>query len=472
MRINGVFIIINMSEAYNKFITDSEIKAFDKSHRSTVAFNISRYDAAVVKGKEQYSNLDLAKQRAAHIKNKVIIDLPKYLVDFEASFQSHGGKVIWAQDAAEVVSEILKIAKKHRAKFIVKSKTMVTEEIELNDHLEKAGIESLETDLGEYIVQIAGEKPYHIVTPAMHKSKEEVAQLFNEKFGLSADSTPEQITAFVRGLLREKFYNADIGITGANFLVADIGAVCLTENEGNAMMSMSFPKVHIVVAGIEKLIPKLRDLDLFWPLLATHGTGQNITVYNSIVTGPRKDGENDGPEEMYVVLLDNNRTEILAHKNQRRALACIRCGACLNVCPVYKSIGGHTYGVTYSGPIGSVITPWLSGMKDYKHLGFASSLCGSCTEVCPVKINLHELLLYNRNDSVKEGYASRFDKTLMFGFKTAMRNRKYIDMLSGKNKNKLLRKFFAASWGPRRILPEIAPKSFKELWDEQRNVKK
>jgi len=171
-----------MSEAYNKFITDSEIKAFDKSHRSTVAFNISRYDAAVVKGKEQYSNLDLAKQRAAHIKNKVIIDLPKYLVDFEASFQSHGGKVIWAQDAAEVVSEILKIAKKHRAKFIVKSKTMVTEEIELNDHLEKAGIESLETDLGEYIVQIAGEKPYHIVTPAMHKSKEEVAQLFNEKF--------------------------------------------------------------------------------------------------------------------------------------------------------------------------------------------------------------------------------------------------------------------------------------------------
>jgi L-lactate dehydrogenase complex protein LldF len=461
-----------MSDYYNKFVADSEKKAFDKVHRATLAFNISRYDAAVVRGKEQYLNLELAKERASHIKNKVITDLAKYLVDFEVAFQSRGGKVIWAQDGAEAVSEVLKIVKKQHAKHVVKSKTMVTEEISLNEHLEKAGIESLETDLGEYIVQLAGEKPYHIVTPAMHKSKEEVAALFNEKFGLDAGSTPEQITAYVRELLREKFFTADIGITGANFLVADIGAVCLTENEGNALMSMSFPKVHIVIAGIEKLVPKLRDLDLFWPLLATHGTGQNITVYNTIVSGPRKEGENDGPEEMYVILLDNNRTEILAHKNQRRALACIRCGACLNVCPVYKSIGGHAYGTTYSGPIGSVITPWMRGMKDFKHLSFASSLCGSCTEVCPVKINLHEQLLYNRNDSVKEGYAGRFDKTIMYAYKTAMGKRKYIDMLSGKTKNATLKKLFASTWGPRRTLPEVAPKSFKELWDERREGKK
>jgi L-lactate dehydrogenase complex protein LldF len=461
-----------MSDYYNKFVADSEKKAFDKVHRATLAFNISRYDAAVVRGKEQYLNLELAKERASHIKNKVITDLAKYLVDFEVAFQSRGGKVIWAQDGAEAVSEVLKIVKKQHAKHVVKSKTMVTEEISLNEHLEKAGIESLETDLGEYIVQLAGEKPYHIVTPAMHKSKEEVAALFNEKFGLDAGSTPEQITAYVRELLREKFFTADIGITGANFLVADIGAVCLTENEGNALMSMSFPKVHIVIAGIEKLVPKLRDLDLFWPLLATHGTGQNITVYNTIVSGPRREGENDGPEEMYVILLDNNRTEILAHKNQRRALACIRCGGCLNVCPVYKSIGGHAYGTTYSGPIGSVITPWMRGMKDFKHLSFASSLCGSCTEVCPVKINLHEQLLYNRNDSVKEGYAGRFDKTIMYAYKTAMGKRKYIDMLSGKTKNATLKKLFASTWGPRRTLPEVAPKSFKELWDERREGKK
>lgn len=461
-----------MSDSYNKFVEDSEKKAFDKVHRATLAFNISRYDAAVVKGKQQYANLELARERAAHIKYKVTTELAKYLVDFESSFQSRGGKVIWAQDASEAISEILKIMKRQQAKHVVKSKTMVTEEIALNEHLEKAGIQSLETDLGEYIVQQAGEKPYHIVTPAMHKSKEEVAELFTQKFGLPAGSTPQQITSYVRGLLRDKFFNADIGITGANFLVADIGAVCLTENEGNAMMSMSFPKVHIVVAGIEKIIPKLRDLDLFWPLLATYGTGQNITVYNSIVSGPRQENENDGPEEMYVVLLDNNRTDLLGHKNQRRALGCIRCGACLNVCPVYKSIGGHAYGTTYSGPIGSVITPWMRGMKEYKHLSFASSLCGACSEVCPVKINLHEQLLYNRNDSVKEGLASRFDKTVMYAYKTSMGKRKYIDMMSGKTKNKVLKKFFAASWGPRRELPEVAAKSFKELWDERREGKK
>jgi L-lactate dehydrogenase complex protein LldF len=461
-----------MSDSYNKFVEDSEKKAFDKVHRATLAFNISRYDAAVVKGKEQYSNLELAKERAAHIKNKVITDMAKYLVDFEAAFQSRGGKVIWAQDGTEAVSEVLKIVKKQQARHVVKSKTMVTEEISLNEHLEKAGIESLETDLGEYIVQLAGEKPYHIVTPAMHKSKEQVAELFTEKFGMEQGSSPQQVTAFVRNLLREKFFNADIGITGANFLVSDIGAVCLTENEGNALMSMSFPKVHIVIAGIEKLIPKLRDLDLFWPLLATYGTGQNVTVYNSIITGPKQDGENDGPEEMYVILLDNNRTEILAHKNQRRALGCIRCGACLNICPVYKSVGGHAYGTTYSGPIGSVITPWMRGMKDFKHLSFASSLCGACTEVCPVKINLHELLLYNRNDSVKEGLATRFDKTVMYAYKTVMGKRKYMDLLSGKTKNSALKKFFAPSWGPRRELPEVAAQSFKQLWDERKQGKK
>lgn len=460
-----------MNDSYNRFIGDSTRKAADKEHRAKLAYNISRYDQAVVKGKTQYTQLETARERAAHIRNKVITDLPKYLVDFEAAFQSRGGKVIWAQDASEALSEILKIAKKHQARLVVKSKTMVSEEIGLNESLHKSGIESLETDLGEYIVQLAGEKPYHIVTPAMHKSKEEVAALFHSKFGLDPASTPEQITAYVRNLLREKFLQADIGITGANFLAADIGAVCVTENEGNAMMSMSFPKVHIVIAGIEKLIPRMRDLDLFWPLLATHGTGQFVTAYNSILTGPRQEGENDGPDEMYVILLDNNRTELLSHKNQRRALGCIRCGACLNACPVYKTIGGHAYGTTYSGPIGAVITPWMRGMKDFKHLSFASSLCGKCTEVCPVKINLHEQLLYNRSDSVKEGHTSRTDKTVMFLYKKAMSKRKFMDMFSSKTKNSALNKLFAHAWGNGRSMPEIAPKSFHDLWEEKRGIK-
>ncbi len=450
---------------------DAEKKAFDLAHRKTIRFNMARYDTAVVNGKMQYSNIELAKERAAHLKNKVIIDLPKYLLDFESNFQSRGGKVIWAVDADEALKEITKILKKNGAKHVVKSKTMVTEEIELNDYFEKNGIESLETDLGEYIVQVAGQKPYHIVTPAMHMSKEDVSELFNKKFGTPPDSSPADIAAHVRKLLREKFYTADVGISGANFLVADTGAVCLTENEGNGMMSISFPKIHIVVAGIEKLIPRLTDLDLFWPLLATYGTGQNISVYNSIITGPRQEGETDGPEEMYVVLLDNNRTELLAHKNQRRALACIRCGACLNACPVYRNIGGHTYGTTYSGPIGSVITPWMSGMKDYKHLSFASSLCGACTEVCPVKINLHELLLYNRNDSVKEGYTRRLDRIIFKSYKSAMLHRNMLNMTSGKTKNKFMKRFVAKLWGPRRTLPVIAEKSFNQLWEERRGDK-
>jgi L-lactate dehydrogenase complex protein LldF len=460
-----------MTEIYNKFRQDSEIKASDHSHRQKIGYNISRYDEAVVRGKQQYVNLELARQRAANIKYKSISELEKNLADFEANFERNGGKVIWAQDAADALREIDAIMVKHNATRVVKSKTMVSEEIGLNEHLEGKGIESLETDLGEFIVQQAGEPPYHIVTPAMHKSKEDVAKLFQDKFGMPANSTPEQITAYVRKLLREKFFFADVGITGANFIIVDTGSVCLTENEGNGLLSMSFPRVHIVIAGIEKVIPSFKNLDLFWPLLATHGTGQNLTAYNSIISGPRQDGEIDGPQEMYVILLDNGRSDVLARKHQRRALSCIRCGACLNTCPVYKTIGGHTYGSTYSGPIGSVITPWLKGMNDFKHLSYASSLCGSCSEVCPVKINLHELLLYNRNDSIKMRTYSVFDAVSMYAWKKIMLNRKWMDTGSGKFKNLVLNKVFAKAWGQRRQLPVISERNFKQLWEERREGK-
>ncbi len=460
-----------MQEVYRKFIKESEKKAFNLEHRNKINFNISKYNVAVEKGKKQYKDLDLAKKRAASIKHKVINELEKYLLEFVANFEKGGGKVIWAQDKEEAVSEILTIMKRYNAKKVVKSKSMITEEIEINEALEKNNIESLETDLGEYIVQIAGEKPYHIVTPAMHKSRDDVAKLFHEKFNTPRDSTPSEITLFVREKLRDKFLNADIGITGGNFLIADTGSVCLTENEGNALMSVSFPKVHIAVVGIEKIIPSLTDLDLFWPLLASHGTGQNITVYNSVISGPRQGGETDGPDEMYLVLLDNNRSELLKHNEQRAALTCIRCGACLNACPVYKNIGGHTYATTYSGPIGSVITPYLKNMDKYKHLSFASSLCGNCTEVCPVKIPLHELLLYNRNDSVKAGYSKTIDKISMYCMKKILLKRKRMDMFNAGMKNIALRTFIKKVWGPRRELPVIAKKSFRELWLQKKGLK-
>ncbi|MBP6335150.1 MAG: lactate utilization protein, partial [Bacteroidia bacterium] len=360
-----------MSLHSEQFLLDAESKVFDKEHRRKLAFNIQQYDNKVVQGKNQFSDLELARQRAAMIKWKVLENLDKYLIEFESNFQKRGGRVVWAPTAQDALDEIVRVMKSVNAKTVVKSKSMTTEEIHVNAALEKEGIESIETDLGEFIVQLRDEHPYHIVTPAMHLSKEDVAKTFHEKFKLPLSSTPKEITAFVRTRLREKYQRADVGITGANFIIADTGSIAVTENEGNALMSVAFPKIHIVIVGIEKLIPSLTDLDLFWPLLATHGTGQNITVYNSILSGPKLQSEKDGPSEMIVILLDNGRSNLLAQTDQRQALSCIRCGACLNACPIYKGVGGHAYGATYSGPIGSVITPHLSGMKEFKHSSYA-----------------------------------------------------------------------------------------------------
>ncbi|MBW6497832.1 MAG: lactate utilization protein [Bacteroidales bacterium] len=455
-----------MTQTQTQFLTDSETKAFDLDHRATIAFNIGRYDEAVVKGKLQYANLALARRRAAIRKHRVIENLEDHLKDFEYHFIRNGGKVLWAQDVDEARRAVLEILEKNYVKLVVKSKSMVTEEIDLTGFLEKNGIETLETDLGEYIVQLCNEKPYHIVTPVMHKSARDVARIFHEKFGLPEDSTPAEITDFVRTTLREKFQKAQAGITGANFLISSTGAVALTENEGNGVLSMSMPPIHIVVTGIEKILPTIDDLDLFWPLLATHGTGQQLSVYNTLVSGPRKRDEADGPAQMYVVLIDNGRSELLSRIPQRRALACIRCGACLNACPVYRNIGGHTYGTVYSGPIGAVITPHMRGLDDYKHLSYASSLCGKCTEVCPVNIDLHHQLLQNRNLSVRQGLVSKWEKWGMKGYKRFMSKRQWLDMPGAGVKNFGMRLFFGKLWGPRRELPRVAPKSFGERWKE------
>src|SRR6201994_4426448 len=436
-----------MGSTAEEFLVESEGKVFDLSHRRIIHYNIGKYDAAVDRGLSKFINLENAKRKGHVIKWRVMENLDKYLPEFEANFQKRGGKVIWANDAEEANREILNIIQKAGAKTVVKSKSMVTEEIHLNEFLESNHIESLETDLGEYIVQLLGQRPYHIVTPAMHLSKEDIAKLFNEKFGTPLDATPEQLTLKARELLREKYVRADVGITGANFVVADTGSIAISENEGNARLSTTFPKIHIAIVGIEKIIPSMTDLDLFWPMLATHGTGQNITVYNSILSGPRQPNETDGPEEMYVVLLDNGRTNLLAQKEQRQGLYCIRCGACLNACPVYKNIGGHTYETTYSGPIGSIITPHMRGMEEFKHLSYASSLCGKCTEVCPVKIDIHKMLLLNRRDAVNEGYVPTMEKWGWFAWKKGMLSRKLEDFFSGGTKNKLLKTFFKKSWG-------------------------
>ncbi|WP_347160266.1 LutB/LldF family L-lactate oxidation iron-sulfur protein [Pontibacter chitinilyticus] len=452
-----------------QFLQDAETKAFDQGHRSTIKFNIGKYNAAVQRGLTQYTDHELARERASYIKTNTINNLDKYLMEFESNFTARGGKVIWARDAQEALKEVGEIMKRKRARSVVKSKSMSTEEIHLNDYLEKNGIDVVETDLGEYIVQLAEQRPYHIVTPAMHMSKKDIADLFMRKLGIQPTDDAQELVLTARKLLRDKYTAAEVGITGGNFLLADIGGIAVTENEGNARLSTTFPKTHIAIVGIEKMLPSVMDLDLFWPLLSTSGTGQNVTVYNTILSGPRQPHEKDGPEEMYVILLDNGRTDLLALPEKREALNCIRCGACLNVCPVYKNIGGHTYESTYSGPIGSVITPHYNGMAENKHLSFASSLCGACTSVCPVKINIHNLLLLNRKQSVDEGLADKQETTAFKFWLKAMKSRTLLNLAPAGVKNFVLKQVLKDTWSKRREPLHVPKKSFNQLWKERQS---
>jgi L-lactate dehydrogenase complex protein LldF len=452
------------------FQSDAERKAFDLEHRRKIRFNIGKYDAAVSAGMQLYEQHDLARSRAAYLKAGVLEKLDEYLLQFEAAFTARGGRVVWAQNAQEALDEIGRLTEARQARTVVKAKSMTTEEIHVNKYLQSRGVESVETDLGEYIVQLNGERPYHIVTPAMHLSKADIANIFVKHLGIEHTDDAQQLVLTARHLLRDKYTSAEVGITGGNFLIAKEGGVAVTENEGNARLSATFPKLHIAVVGIEKLIPQLTDLDLFWPLLSTSGTGQQVTVYNTVYFGPRQAGEPDGPEEMVVILLDNGRTNLLARPDRREALRCIRCGACLNVCPVYKNIGGHTYETTYSGPIGSVISPHLSGLKEHQHLSFASSLCGACTSVCPVRINLHNLLLLNRQESVSEGHNAPVEKIAIGLWRWSMRHRWALDILPGRLKDFSLGYLLdQAGWRKRRESLKVADKSFRELWKASHN---
>ena len=449
------------------FIAKSTIKAADLEHRRKINYNISKYNAAVPNGKKQFTNIENTRELAKNIKWEAVEHLDSYLLEFEKKISERGVKVFWADTDEQALEIIGKICTEKNCKTVVKSKSMVTEEIHLNPYLEKLGIESVETDLGEYIQQLDNEPPYHIVTPAMHKSKEDVAKVFTEHLGVPNGLTPEELTQVARNTLREKFANAEVGITGANFILADIGAVAVTENEGNARLSCSMPKTHIVIAGIEKVLPSVHDLHLFWPLLSTFGTGQKVTVYNTIITGAKLENEVDGPTEMYVILLDNGRTNLLVNPTVREALNCIKCGACLNVCPVYKNIGGHSYGTTYSGPIGKVITPYMKGMEDYKHLSYASSLCGACTEVCPVHINIHELLIDNRREAVLEGYSTIAERVAWKAWKKASLSRKLMNSGNAKLKNWVVNKMMKG-WSKHRGDIQFSKKTFNEMWQDFR----
>jgi L-lactate dehydrogenase complex protein LldF len=350
------------------------------------------------------------RSKAHSIKKDVIDHLDKYLEEFEWNCIKNGINIHWASDAAEARKIIIQIAKDSNVKNVVKSKSLTTEEIHLNDFLSENGIESLETDLGEYIVQLNEEMPSHLIIPAMHLSRKDIGKLFQKKLGGNYTEEPKELLRIAREILREKFLKADMGITGVNFGLAASGSFCIVENEANAHFTSSLPKVHVAVMGIEKLLPDMKSLPFFLKLLPPSATGQKSSTYVNFIGGPSREKYGEGPEEVHIVLLDNGRTKILSDPKLRETLFCIRCGACLNVCPVYSQIGGHAYGWVYMGPIGATLIPQYLGEDKGKYSPFLSSLCGACYEVCPVKIDLPHHLLTLRNRIVESGNINKSDK--------------------------------------------------------------
>jgi L-lactate dehydrogenase complex protein LldF len=337
-------------------------------------------------------NSDLIRERARAIKDQTLAELDTHLETLERSVISRGGHVHWADDGPAACRVIVDLISQRRATKVVKSKSMTSEEIHLNHALEAAGIEAVETDLGEYIIQLAHHRPSHIVAPAIHLSAEQIAGILSKPAGERLPVEREALAQFARRALRQKFAEADVGISGANFAIAETGSIVLVTNEGNGRLTCALPKCHIAIMGIEKVIPKLADLPYFLKVLARAATGQKLSIYTQLITGPRQEGELDGPEEFHLVILDNGRSKILGGP-LRESLFCIRCGACLNACPIYRSVGGHAYGGVYAGPIGAVLTPLYDGLAANHHLPHASSLCGACQAACPVKIQIPEMLI-------------------------------------------------------------------------------
>jgi L-lactate dehydrogenase complex protein LldF len=460
-------------------LTDVQLRGALRN--ATSLFGERRREAAA-----SLSNWEDLRSQARAIKDATLSQLDKYLEQFVSNAEARGVQFHWAENAADANAIILDITSKGGARTVVKSKSMTTEETHLNDALEAAGLQVVETDLGEYIIQLAHETPSHIIAPAIHKSKKQIAQLFTDELGIAPTDDIAELTRTARNTLRDRFAAADVGISGVNFGIAETGTILIVENEGNIRLTTSLPRIHIAVMGIEKVIPRFADVDVFLKLLPRSGTGQRLTAYQSFITGVKKHADDEGPEEVHVVLLDNGRSRMLAHPTTRQSLACIRCGACLNACPVYQQIGGHAYGSVYPGPIGAVITPQLIGLEKAAQLPYASSLCGACREVCPVKIDIPQLLLHlraeitehtpgNAKKSTGERLAFKVWARIMtspglYNLSTRLgRMCQGLFVREGKIGDKPTTRMFPplAAWTAARDLRPLDPTSFRDRWRDE-----
>ena len=452
-----------MSEPQTIF-KESSALAFDEEHWQKINYSTGCFENNFAKGKENYRNLELEKQRAYTLRNKSLLNTEKLLVDFETHFAENGGKVLWARNADDALTMIFDLIRKEKANAIMRSNSTVLDEIELNGFLERKNIRVVETEVGRFVLQKGQQKSYHPLSPSIHLSKEENNAILTSNFKLKSDSSVKQMVNFVRHEVGVETKDVSICVTGANFLLSDTGGVVLTENEGNILKSTSLAKIHIVVAGIAKVIPNMDDLSVLLPLLSLHSNGQSMSACNSITFGPSTTG--NGPEQMYVILLDNNRSQLLAHETQRKVMSCIHCGACISVCPVYKNIGGYSYGTKHIGPVGTVMAPLMEGLEDFNYLNSACSLCGKCVDICPVKIPLDDLIIENRHLAIMEKTGSTKYESLVKAMIWHCKTRKKMDGPLFFKKLEMKR-LLGPLWGEERPMPEFAAKSFSQQWRER-----
>lgn len=454
----------------------AELALNDEFLRKAVRFTTERLRNGKKKASEEHGNWDEWRERGKQIRLHTIAHLDYYLNLFVNNARANGVHVHFANTGEEAVKLTLDIAEHAHAKSVVKSKSMVTEELHLNHALESIGVEAVETDLGEYIIQLAGEMPSHIVIPAIHKNRYQIAELLSKEAGYTLPPDTTALAGFVRKKLREKFLEADIGMTGCNFAIAETGSMVLFENEGNARMVSTVPKTQITLMGMERIIPSWEDLEVMATLLPRSATGQKLTMYMSGITGPRRSEDADGPDEMHIIIVDNGRSLQLGDPEFQELLNCIRCGACLNACPVYRHIGGHAYGSTYSGPIGAVLTPSLNkNIAEWDDIANASSLCGACYEACPVKIPLHDMLVYLRRRKVESGNGNKLESIGMHGFAAVMGSSSRLGgmLRLGKLGQKLVVRSGVIKtklgplkgWNTYRVTPSLPKESFRDRWD-------